>query len=151
MKRFLPVLLCLSPFAALAQDDMVGTWKISCEDGPCQAFFAVQKEGQELLAWSLLHDKQAGHDVAVLRLPVGAALPPGVRITVGTAQAQLPFQFCDPNSCTAIAVLDAPMKAALGSAEKAQVAWYVYGQPQATAVEVPVNGFSDAMARLAAR
>ena len=148
------LLLAAWPAIGLADDtagDMAGVWKIGCTDGPCQAYFSVQAEGKALLTWSLLHDKAAGRDVAVLRLPVRVALPPGAQLSAGATKLSLPFQFCDPEACTAIGVIEPAMRDALAAATTARIAWFAYGQPQPLSYEVPITGFSDALARLAAR
>ena len=129
---------------------MVGVWKLSCDDGPCQAFISANANGEFAVAWSLLHDTTTNTSTSVIRLPDMVALQPGVRIVLADeTQFPLTFQFCGQATCTAIAVMDDATIEKLGNAESARIAYYRYGEASARTLEVPVKGITEALERLA--
>jgi invasion protein IalB len=150
MNRIAAASLCLAlALPAAAQAQQAGKWRVSCDEGPCQAYFSVLKDGKPLLSWSMVRDPKTENVVAMLRLPVMVALPPGAQILVGDKTIPAGFQFCDGTGCTAVALLDAPGLKALQAAPKARVAWFAYGAAAATTVELEIDGLTEALGLLA--
>lgn len=139
----------LSPAPGQAQateGQMFGAWKYTCEDGACRTFFNLQKDGAEVVSWTLLRDREKGQTTSLIRVPQGVALPPGLRIYADdTTFFDIPYQVCDGTGCSAIVVMDEAMQKALEGQKTVRVAFIPYGQPEPIAYEVPVEGFRAAL------
>ncbi len=132
--------------AEVTEGQMIGTWKVTCENGPCRAFLTLQHNGADVVTWQLLGDRITKATSMLLTVPTGAALPPGVRVTISEASNfQVPFQVCDASGCTAAAVISPEMIAAIEGVKIAKVAYIPYGQQAAVSYEVPVDGFGQAL------
>ena len=135
--------------AQVAEGQMFGTWKVTCENGPCRAFMTLQKDGTDVLTWQLLVDRSTKARSMLLTVPNVTALPPGVRIWVNEASNfQIPFQVCDASGCIAAAVIAPEMATAIGGVGKVRVSYVPYGAQSPVTYEVPVNGFGEALAQM---
>ena len=68
--------------AEVVEGEMIGTWKATCEDGPCRVFLKLEKDGTEVVGWQLLADRNSKVASMILTAPLGTALPPGLRVMV---------------------------------------------------------------------
>jgi invasion protein IalB len=86
---------------------------------------------------------------AVIRVPLGTALPPGLRVELGEGRhADGAFQVCEADGCTAVLPLDAAARAALAGLSTTRVLFVPYGSGAPVAFEVPVAGFAQAVEAL---
>ena len=143
----LAVALSPAPVQAQATEgQMFGVWKYTCADGACRTFLNLQRDGAEVVSWTLLRDRGNGQSTSLIRVPEGVALPPGLRIYADdTTFFDIPYQVCDGTGCSAIAVMDEAMQKALEGKKTVRVAFIPYGQPEPVAYEVPVEGFRAAL------
>lgn len=133
-------------------DETFGVWRFSCQNGPCQAYFSVQPPGATsvLLTWSLLYDKQSKSVSTAISTQDFVALQPGVTILADDqTRLQVPFQFCDEGTCTAIGIMPSEMTSALMQQENARIMFIPYGKQEPNVYAVPIDGLEDALARLA--
>lgn len=142
--------LVASPASAqVAEGQMFGTWKITCENGPCRAFLTLQHDGADVLTWQLLADRTTKATSMLLTVPGGTALPPGVRVWVSDAtNFQIPFQVCDASGCIAAAAIATDMATAIGAVDAVKVSYIRYGKQAPLTYEVPVAGFADALQQM---
>jgi invasion protein IalB len=130
-----------------------GVWAMSCDEGPCQVFVTLQdRETQSLaVAWSIVADPATGAMTALVRLPLGMALPPGltVRIDPGTAVSAA-YQTCMDDGCLAVVPLDETLVGALRAGKGLGVDFVRYGATVREARFVPLDGFGDALDALKA-
>ena len=157
MRRFPTALLfsaALMTGAAAAQDvDTYGLWRVSCEDGPCQAFFSLQSPdtGEVVLSMAIIHDRSSDSSALVLRTPLVTALEPGMLFSVDEVDLSdggVRFQFCDSEGCTAFLPLDDAKLSAMMAAETGTMTYFQYGEPVPTAYSFPLEGFAEARERL---
>jgi invasion protein IalB len=128
-------------------------WMFSCEQAACQVYLSLadEKTKEAKLSWAFLYDPKSNKISTVIQVPTRVALPPGVRVFLDEKTSfTWPFQFCDPSSCSAIAVVGDNEFASLSSREKAIVQFFQYGQQKPTSYAVPIAGLSAAAARLIA-
>lgn len=151
MKPYFPSLALIATLLAgqgHAQnaEDRFGVWRRSCGDGPCQIFLGLRKAdtGEAMASVAVVHDKATARGSIFIELPNRVALPPGVSLKVGDVDKQIPYQFCHPDGCVAIATLPPEMETALGTAETADLSFVRYGSGSAELVPVPVTGFAEA-------
>lgn len=152
---FAKSLLIVSFFAAqpvaaeVVEGQMIGNWKVTCENGPCRAFLTLQRDGTDVVTWQLLGDRASGAMSMLLTVPSGTALPPGVQVSASeTSTFQIPFQVCDASGCIAATVVAQDMAAAIGAVEVAKVSYVRYGQSVPLRFDVPVAGFGEAFDKL---
>lgn len=125
---------------------MIEAWKITCEGGPCRAFFSLTRENDVVLTFALLRDRVADKVTAVIRVPTGVALPPGLRLEIEPENSlDGAFQVCEADGCTAILPLDAAAQAALATKTTVRVLFVSYGEANPVAFEVPITGFAEAL------
>lgn len=136
----------LAAQAQPTEGELIQNWKITCEDGPCRAFFNISQEGKIVVSWTLLHDSTSDSTTSMIKIPTGVALQPGLRIYAdNTTFFDAPYQVCEPDGCTAIFTMDHTMIDALGKQKTVRLAFVPYGGSQTTAYEVPVGGIKDAI------
>lgn len=145
-------LVAFAASPARSQEETIGVWRVSCDEGPCQAFFTIQRDGSEIVSWSIVGDRTKGDASMLIRVPVNTALVPGLAVLASEDETfTMPFQFCNDTGCTAIARITDEMRAALGDKTMVRIAFYPYGQPEPLAYEVPVEGFDDVVGRLTSK
>lgn len=136
---------------AFEDGDRKGIWTLSCGTGLCQAFMTIEAEGKDILSWTITANPERNLVSMLLSAPVGTALPPGIRFwTAAETYFDVPFQVCDPNACTAVAVVDAKMRQAIAGTKAVRVSYYVYGKADPIVFDAAVEGFPDAVAALEA-
>ena len=136
----------VSAQAQPAEGELIQSWKITCEDGPCRAFFNISQKGKIVVSWTLLHDSTSGNTTSMIKIPTGVAIQPGLRIYADdTTFFDAPHQVCEADGCTAIFMMDNAMIDALGKQETVRLAFVPYGGSRTTAYEVPVGGIKDAI------
>lgn len=136
--------------AQVVDGQLFGSWKMDCTSGACQAFLNVSDiSGNTVASLSLLSNADNKQATLVLGTPEMVALPPGTQISVADSEPlNVPFQFCGSATCTAIAVLDDNMQAAMSGQDVMQVTYVIYGQQNPISYTVPIDGFADAVAAL---
>lgn len=149
MRAFLvlTVAACLAAPTLHAQsDDTFGVWRRTCDDGPCQVYLGLRNpETDETVASiAVVRDPEADRGSMFLELPILVALQPGVTLEVGDQTEAIPYQFCRPEGCMAIAVLTPTLIGALQNADTAALSFVRYGSGTAERISVPVNGFAAA-------
>lgn len=129
-----------------------GAWRITCEQGPCLAFLSLRDDatGDIVLSASLIHDRPSGKDTLLIRVGLGVALPPGLRIFAeDETRFNAPFQVCQSDGCIAGLLLTPEVQDALRGVFELRVAAVPYGQQQAVGYALPIEGWRDALDHLA--
>jgi invasion protein IalB len=150
------IALCFSATSgALAQEastttfsdgKFVGKWLLTCEEGPCRAFFNLRRDDEIIIVWTMLKNPQTGDATSLIRVPTGVALQPGIRIFAeDDTFFDTPYQVCEPNGCTAILQMDERFMNAMTDRETARVAFYRYGEGSPEAYEIPIERLQEAL------
>lgn len=146
--------LCMigAPSSSIAQHETFGVWRYSCDGGPCQIFFSVKAPDSDttLVSMAVLHDQTSDTGSLMVEVPTIVALPPGLQFEAVDTTEQVPYQFCRPEGCVAILVLNADVIDDLSEAETATVSFIRYGSNEPEKYEIPAAGFADAYRRLRA-
>ena len=153
---FASIAFCFSvTSAALAQEassttfsdgKFVGKWLLTCEEGPCRAFFNLRRDDEIIIVWTMLKNPQTGDATSLIRVPTGVALQPGIRIFAeDDTFFDTPYQVCEPNGCTAILQMDERFMSVMTDRETARVAFYRYGEGSPEAYEIPVAMMQEAL------
>lgn len=129
-----------------------GAWQHVCDDSTgCQSILSLadNKTGERMLSWSFVYDVQKGKLSTVVTLPLGIALPVGLKVKLsdGTEYGWA-FQVCDKQGCRAVANVDASMETALAGASSAELKFVPYGSRTAVSLPVPMDGFRNATREL---
>ena len=145
---------------ANAQDKMQGKqfkdWTVACEEQPnseqarCFLFqnIVTKNERQRILHVAVGYLAADGRTAAILTLPLGISLPPGVDFRIDSGETKhLILERCDKNGCRAGLVLEDVLVAAMKRGEKLQVQFHDAAR---RAIEVPVSlaGFTAGLAAL---
>jgi len=145
---------------ANAQDKIGGKqfkdWTVACEkqpDGAKERCFLFQNivtknERQRILHVAVGYLAADGRAAAILTLPLGISLPPGVDFRIDSGETKhLILERCDKNGCRAGLVLENVLVAAMKRGEKIQVQ---FQDAARRAIEVPVSlaGFTAGLAAL---
>lgn len=149
MRAFLvlTVAACLAAPTLHAQsDDTFGVWRRTCDDGPCQVYLGLRNPdtNETIASIAVVRDTESDRGSMFLELPVLVALQPGVSLDVGDQSEAIPYQFCRPEGCMAIAPLSDALVAALTDAQTARLSFVRYGSGTPEQVTVPVDGFAAA-------
>lgn len=148
---FLSFLAFFPASNVIASDQMFGIWKYTCENGPCRTFMNLKDPKKDMIAVSmtLLHDKEQNKSTILIKLPLGVALPPGIRLYTSDDYHQaIPFQVCDNSGCTSGTLLDKDFEEIIASVKTVKIGFYAYGSQKPAAYQVPIDGFSDALNHL---
>ena len=120
-------------------------WTARCETPPganierCYIFqnIVLKQSGQRVLHMAVGYLAANGQPAAVLTLPLGISLPPGVSISIDdAAPSPLVIERCDPSGCIGALALDDALLAALKRGRRARVSFY---DGTRTKVSVPVS------------
>ena len=128
-------------------------WSYSCSEGACQTFVTLADPVKKDVKFSMsaVYNQKNKVVSTILQMPLGVALPPGLRIySDKSTHLDLPYQTCDKTGCTAAAVLDAGWLEKFKAAESLQVQFITYGKTTQDGFKIPMAGFSDALAKLVA-
>jgi invasion protein IalB len=143
-------------FHAKDQRDAMSTiggfegWRLSCpprtdKTGNCVMSQALARRGSGTVVaeLSVAPDKNK-KDMLTIVAPLGIALLPGVKVSVGSADKTATYKTCLPAGCIAALPLDASLASAMSQSANVQVTVDADGKP------VPLNfslkGYSDALA-----
>lgn len=130
-------------------------WTVACETLPnskdqvCNLFQNVTNEtGKVVMQIAIGYPPKSDEAQAIITLPLGVLLQPGIEFTAGTAKAQrFPFSVCVKNGCVAIVKLDAESIKGLKAGTKGSVK---FAAAQKKIIEIPVSlsGFTAAFKSL---
>jgi len=130
-----------------------GSWTAKCEpphedkEGGCFIFqnLVLREGGQRVLQIAIGFVPDTEDPIALLSLPLGISLPPGVSIELPEGEpVHFPVERCEPNGCRAGLKIRREFLQALLGAESMTVRFHdARRQP----IEVPLslNGFSDGL------
>ena len=145
---------------ANAQEELGGKqfkdWTVACEQQPdgakarCFLFqnIVTKNERQRILHVAVGHLAADGRAAAILTLPLGISLPPGVDFRIDSGETKhLVLERCDKNGCRAGLVLEDVLIAAMKRGKELQVKFH---DATRRAIEVPVSlaGFTAGLAAL---
>lgn len=95
---------------AADETEKYGNWTAKCEEskgkvqGGCFIFqnLVLREGGQRVLQFAVGYVATTDAPIALLSLPLGISLPPGVTIRIGDAQpTRVIVERCEPNGCRA--------------------------------------------------
>jgi invasion protein IalB len=152
-------LLCLAATSAaadLVEGTTFGSWKVNCEtdDGASQpGCFIVQnlvlrEGGQRVLQIAVGFVAQAAEPIALLALPLGISLPPGVKIQVDEAAPErIPIERCEPNGCRAGLKLKGAMLDGFRHGKQVSITIYD-AKREPIVVPLSLDGFQEGLVAL---
>ncbi|MBI2799749.1 MAG: invasion associated locus B family protein [Gammaproteobacteria bacterium] len=149
----------LPTVASAADAETYGNWTAKCEaahDGKEGGCFLLQNlvlrdGGQRVLQVAVGYVPNASEPIALLSLPLGISLPPGVSLRVSDHEpVQIPVERCEPNGCRAGLKLKDDLLRALRDSTQITV---VFHDAQRHPIEVPVKleGFAKGLDALHGR
>ena len=144
---FLAGAVCLVAPALDAQsEDTFGVWRRTCAEGPCQVYLGLRNPdtNETVASIAVVRDATTDRGSMFIEMPIRVALQPGVTLELGERTEQVPYQFCRPEGCIAIAPLDSAFLEALADADSANLIFARYGSGTAETIAVPVSGFAEA-------
>ncbi len=153
----IPLLLLFPGLAARALEETTfGSWTAKCETvhenklGGCFIFqnIVLRKGGQRVLQIAIGYVPNTAEPIALLSLPLGISLPPGVSIELSADKPiKFPVERCEPTGCRAGLKINGELLDALTRAEKLIVRFH---DAQRQPIEVPLSlsGFSAGLAAL---
>jgi len=103
-------LALLSPLCGAQEGAKFGNWTAKCEEsqgkvqGGCFIFqnLVLREGGQRVLQFAVGYVATTDEPIALLSLPLGISLPPGVTIRIGDgAPTRVIVERCEPNGCRA--------------------------------------------------
>jgi len=135
-----------APALHAQSEDTFGVWRRTCDEGPCQIYLGLRdpETNETVASIAVVRDVEADRGSMYLELPIRVALQPGVSLEVGSRTEAIPYQFCRPEGCIAIAPLDPGLISALEQAKTAALDFVRYGSASAERITVPVEGFAVA-------
>lgn len=105
----------------------------------------VLDNGRTLLLMTVRQTAEHPEPLAILQLPLGVLLQPGVSISVDNGEPrELAYTLCNNDGCVALFPLDGGMKEALMKGMEAQVVLTTADGREVT-VDVSLSGFSAAL------
>ncbi|MGV2981319.1 invasion associated locus B family protein [Camelimonas sp. ID_303_24] len=139
--------------------ERMGAWEVSCEPAgaemkpaPCRASQRQTVAGspQPVFAMTALMVAGSRHPVAIISVPSGGYLAPGIEISVdGRKPFRLLYETCKAGGCHAGFALEGQVLASLEKGRQAKVrVWTSKSTP--VDVKVPLEGFSKAVAAIRA-
>ncbi len=141
-----------SPEGADSEVQRHQDWAVECRPAPeseaelCVMFQRqVLEDGRTLLLMTVRRTTEHPEPVAILQLPLGVLLQPGVSISVdGGEPRELSYTLCNNDGCIAVFPLDGGMKEALKQGMTAEVLVVTADNREVT-VDVSLSGFSAAL------
>lgn len=131
-------------------------WTARCETTPgtqierCYIFqnIVIKESNQRVLHMAVGYLAANGRPAAVLTMPLGISLPPGVSFGIDDAPSKpVVVERCDPSGCIGATALDAEALAALKAGRQARVDFYD-GTRRKISVPVSLLGFTAGFATL---
>ncbi len=159
-RRFLVAGLLLVAAGAAAQEtEKFGNWTAQCEEskgkvqGGCFIFqnLVLREGGQRVLQFAVGYVATTEEPIALLSLPLGISLPPGVSIRIGDAQpTRVIVERCEPNGCRAGLKLNEELLTQLRRGTQLTVTFH---DAERRPIEVPLSldGFEAGLASLKAK
>ena len=152
------LLAALTALPAMAQDRTVATfgdWSLRCEAGPprnCETATTLSNQESRPMAQIVVGRLNPQAPVLVMaHLPLNVQLPAGVRLMLDHAPIVLQYQRCVPQGCFAtIEVDDALMRRLRAEPAGARLMFQDATRREIT-LAVPMRGFAQAQAALAAQ
>lgn len=156
----LAVGLTLTTPGAAAQDtEKFGNWTAKCEEsrgkvqGGCFIFqnLVLREGGQRVLQFAVGYVATTEAPIALLSLPLGISLPPGVSIRIGDAQpTRVIVERCEPNGCRAGLKLNDALLSQLRQGTQLTVTFH---DAERRPIEVPLSldGFEAGLEALKAK
>jgi invasion protein IalB len=139
-------------------------WRVQCEnaggaqskagDGQskhCYMFqsLLLRESGQRLLLFAITTETKDGMPMALVRVPLGVLLPPGLNLQVDDgASKRLPYARCHQQGCDVQFELDKTLMSAMKAGLKAEVT-FVDPRRQPVTVPLSLKGFTAALNALA--
>lgn len=154
------LLLSAALTPAAAQDnEKFGAWTTRCEtaheqvEGGCFIFqdLVLREGGQRVLQFAVGFVAGSTRPVALLSLPLGISLPPGVTLRVDAGErTTLMVERCEPNGCRAGLKLKAALLQELQTGAQVSVSFH---DAERKVIEVPLSlaGFAAGLATLKGR
>lgn len=144
--------LNLSGALAQSKAKRFENWTYDCTQGVCQIYITLaDQQNNKSFALTVVHDAASNTYSGILKMPLGVALPPGVRIFTNMKDNYaLPFQFCEADGCNAVAKLEPKLVAQMRKVPDVQVEYFVYGKQQRDAFRISMQGFPAAVEALVA-
>lgn len=142
---------------ALARDEAnYGSWTAKCEqphdnkEGGCFIFqnLVLREGGQRVLQVAIGYVPNTTEPIALISLPLGISLPPGVSIELPDDEPiRFPVERCEPNGCRAGLKLKPEFLAGLKRAENLTVRFH---DAERRPIEVPLSlsGFAAGLEAL---
>lgn len=127
-------------------EQIFADWRVLCDGDQCQMWQTASAgdEGPQVFLISISHDDKTGRDYAVMTVPVGVYLAPGIELRVDNrAPFKVLYEVCDQTGCHAGFALHG---AVLGAFRKGLDARVRVWTAKERAVEFPVSlsGFTKA-------
>jgi invasion protein IalB len=127
-------------------------WTVACEKLPttgdeiCNIFQRVSNDKKNVvmqIAIGYMPGKNKPQ--AIVTLPLGVILPPGIEFTGGTAKPfSVPFSVCLKSGCVAIAPLDTDVIKGMKAGDKGSIKFAAGTNKQVIQVPVSLSGFTAA-------
>ncbi len=145
-------LTAAEPAAAPSEPQVFKDWRVQCEtpegaEKHCHMFqnVVLKEDGRQLLHIAVGHvPDQERQIVAILTLPLGIALPPGVSLQVDDAEPmRLPVEHCIPQGCRVLLPVDDNLLGAMKAGTLAKVT-FNDATRQPIGVPVSLSGFTAA-------
>ena len=126
-------------------------WQLTCsprtdKNGGCELATAIfDRATRAPLVRLTVNQKGADETLAVVT-PLGVLIPPGVRLSIGSAQPRLlAFRTCVQGGCVAILPLNSDLTSEMARNTLGKIV-VVNAAGKAVALNYSLNGFADAMA-----
>ena len=149
--------LLLAAAAAQALDGQnFGSWTSKCEDGhdknegSCYIFQnrALREGGQRVLRIVVGYVATTPEPIALLSLPLGISLPPGVSLSIDGGEAtRIPVERCEPNGCNAGLKIEQKLLKQIIAGKQMTVTFYD-AKRQPIAVPLALEGFEQGLQAL---
>lgn len=144
---------------AAQETEKFGNWTAKCEEsrgkvqGGCFIFqnLVLREGGQRVLQFAVGYVATTDVPIALLSLPLGISLPPGVSIRIGDAQpTRVIVERCEPNGCRAGLKLNEALLAQLRAGTQLTVTFH---DAERRPIEVPLSldGFEAGLESLKAK
>ena len=142
--------------AAPKDGQTFGDWAVRCEkpkNAPKETCFIFQnhvtkKDHKPVLRIAVGYLPTKNQPVAVITMPLGIALPPGVQIKVDNNEAvRVPVERCEPQGCRAGVILGDKLLAQLKAGQKAEIT-FDDGARHPITVPVSLKGFTAGLSSL---
>lgn len=152
------LLACATGSSLAADENAYGSWTVRCEevidddDQECIMYqnLVLRTGGQPVLQLSVGLAPPDDLPTAVLNLPLGIYLPPGIGIRIDSAaQARFPVERCDPDGCQAVMKLRDTTVADLRRGSKLEIEFHD-GERQPLHMPLSLDGFGAAFDAISA-